>query len=132
MKTLLFLISISFVLPLNAADSYPHEVFLDCTVKLQRMGISKELSDHSCSVSAGPECSLMKSFVIQSSFPNCVGDLLYLGVEPKEKSLQYCLMAPKKSVQCIPQNYIVEREEFVECVAKGYSLDSCLNRESSL
>ncbi|MDZ4660183.1 MAG: hypothetical protein SGJ18_01055 [Pseudomonadota bacterium] len=131
MKTHLLILSLFFSLltfGAQALDSHPHEVLLDCTVSMQRMGFNKLSADRACSISAGPECTLLQSFVIQRSYPNCVGDLIYLEVEPIEQALQFCILAARRKTQCVPQHYILDREKYVACVSDGNPLMLCLDK----
>ncbi len=122
-----------FFISLNRAQAqFPHEVLLQCTVKMQRMGFEKSTADEACAISAGESCSELQAAVVQGSFPNCVGDLIYEGVKPIIYAMQFCNMAAARSTQCVPQRYIVQRELFAACVShdkrNGADISQVLNR----
>ncbi len=104
------------------ANSFPHEVLLECTIKMQRLGFEKVAADESCAISAGGTCSEMQSQVVQKYYPDCVGDLIYLGVTPVY-AMNFCNMAARRQKVCIPQNYIADREKFATCVVFDYGTD---------
>ena len=129
MKTIISILlfsSLSF-----AIETFPHDVLLQCTVKMQRLGFDKETADGSCSISAGPSCSELQSQVVQGSYPNCVGELIYLGVRPNRFAMQFCNLAAHRHSQCNPQKYIIERDLFAACVyhdQKNGEIGDVLNR----
>jgi hypothetical protein len=115
MKSIIFVLLFSSL----ALAKFPHDVLLECTSKMQRLGFSKENADGSCSISAGESCTELQSQVIQRVYPDCVGELLYMRVKPVEFAMQFCNLAAHRSPTCSPQKYIVERELFVACVYHG-------------
>lgn len=133
MKTLLAIL-ILFVGNLVWAENFPHEVLTQCTVKMQRLGFTKEASNESCSISAGGTCSLMESFIVQKDYPNCVGEAIYLRV-PATYAMQFCNMAARRQAECSPRQYILDREKFIHCLANDLRsgelanvLNSCLEK----
>lgn len=118
---------ISILLFSQFASAVSHEVLLECTVKMQRLGFEKALADESCAISAGDTCSEMQSQVIQKVYPHCVGDLIYLGIKPAYYAMNFCNMTARRQKVCVPQNYIEDREKFVACVNTDYTTDEIGN-----
>ncbi len=127
MKKLIIVLALLSFNIVRAENSYPHEVLLQCTTQMQTLGFSKRVANEACSVSAGPECSLLQSHVIQRVFPHCIGDLIYLRAASPEQALYFCNVVAPRGTHCIPQQYITARENFVACVSQGSSLVECSN-----
>jgi hypothetical protein len=116
----------------SASAQFPHDVLLECTSKMQRMGYERQVADESCAISAGESCSEVQAAVIQKSYPSCVGELIYMGIKNRFFAFQFCNLAASRSQVCQPQKYIVQRELFAACVyydkKKGGEVGDVLNR----
>lgn len=121
MKTIVFLILL-FSQFVNA-----HDILLECTVKMQRLGFERVVADEACAMSAGRNCSEMQSQVIQKVYPDCVGELIYIGVRPIYYAMNFCNMTARRQKVCVPQNYITDREKFAACVNTEYTSDEIGN-----